>query len=67
MLINNIKNFFKEKRFFIFLKPSISINYIKMYFIILLPEVLLMDDEPIWEPLEWTLMQSFCLYLFLFS
>lgn len=38
-----------------------------MYVLLASIELLLFDDEPLWEPLEWTFAQSFCLYLFLFS
>ena len=52
---------------FLLLNKNFSINLLKMYIIIIIPELLLLDDEPLWEPLEWTFTQSFCLYFFLFS
>ena len=30
-------------------------------------DMLLIDDEPLWEPLEWSLVQSWLLFFFLFS
>lgn len=39
-----------------------------LYFIVFMTiDSLLIDDEPLWEPLEWSLTQSWLLFLFLFS
>lgn len=41
--------------------------YIRGLFIILLIDTLLIDDEPLWEPLEWSLVQTWILFIFIFS
>jgi len=35
--------------------------------IILCTDALLTDDEPIWEPTEWSLLQNWLMFIFLFS
>lgn len=44
-----------------------SFLYIRNLFIILLIDSLVTDDEPLWEPLEWSLIQTWLLFIFLFS
>ncbi len=44
-----------------------SLVYIQSLFIILLIDCCLMDDEPLWEPIEWTMVQSWLLFFFIFS
>lgn len=44
-----------------------SINYLKQLSIILIIDCCLMDDEPLWEPLEWTMVQSWLLFFFIFA
>ena len=36
-------------------------------FVILYVDALITDDEPIWEPVEWSLIQSWILFTFLFG
>lgn len=36
-------------------------------FFILLVDGLLLDDEPLWEPLEWSVYQTWILYMYLFA
>lgn len=42
-------------------------TYIRNLFILLLIDGLVLDDEPLWEPLEWSVMQTWILYIFIFS
>lgn len=41
--------------------------YIRNLFIILLIDGLVLDDEPLWEPLEWSVMQTWVLYVYAFA
>ncbi len=51
---------------FINLKTN-GLVYLRNLLIIFLIDCLVIDDEPLWEPLEWTLVQTWLLYLFFFS
>jgi len=62
---------------FIFLKNKIYYCYktvcgegfffIRGLFIIFFVDMLLIDDEPLWEPIEWSLVQSWILFIFIFA
>lgn len=41
--------------------------YIRNLIVILIFDSLLLDDEPLWEPLEWSVMQTWILYIYIFS
>ncbi len=41
--------------------------YIRGLFIIFFIDACLTDDEPIWEPVEWSLVQSWILFIFIFA
>ena len=41
--------------------------YIRGLVIIFSVDALIADDEPIWEPVEWSLLQSWILFIFLFA
>lgn len=41
--------------------------YIRGLFIIFFIDACLTDDEPIWEPVEWSLVQSWIMFIFLFA
>lgn len=41
--------------------------YLRNLFIILLIDGLVLDDEPLWEPLEWSVMQTWILYVYAFA
>ena len=41
--------------------------YIRGLFLIFFIDACLTDDEPIWEPVEWSLIQTWLLFLFIFS
>ena len=40
--------------------------YLRGLFIIFFVDALIADDEPLWEPIEWSLLQSWILFIFLF-
>ncbi len=44
-----------------------GMSYIRNLLIVLLIDTMLIDDEPLWEPLEWTLTQTWVLFILLFS
>ena len=44
-----------------------SFYYIKYLILIICIDGLIFDDEPVWEPLEWSLVQTWLLYIFLFT
>ena len=50
-------------------KTSIGdgIGIIRGLFIIFFFDSLLIDDEPLWEPIEWSMVQSWILFIFLFG
>ena len=64
---NYLLNWFSTTRNFIFFNKNTAQNYIKLYLLSALPEILLLDDEPLWEPLDWTFIQSWVMYILLFS
>lgn len=41
--------------------------YIRGLFIIFVMDASITDDEPLWEPVEWSLLQSWLLFIFLFA
>ena len=41
--------------------------YIRNLGIVLFIDSLLIDDEPLWEPLEWSLVQTWILFIFIFA
>mgnify|MGYP007121702970 CR=1 FL=1 len=41
--------------------------YVRGLFLIFFIDACLTDDEPIWEPVEWSLIQTWLLFLFIFS
>ena len=41
--------------------------YIRGLFVIFFVDACLTDDEPIWEPVEWSLIQSWILFIFAFG
>lgn len=41
--------------------------YIRGIFIMCFVDALISDDEPIWEPVEWSLVQSWIMFIFLFA
>ena len=41
--------------------------FVRNFLLIIFIDSLILDDEPIWEPLEWSLVQSWLLFIFFFS
>lgn len=41
--------------------------YIKGLFIVLFVDAVFTDDEPLWEPLEWSLVQTWIFFIFIFA
>jgi hypothetical protein len=41
--------------------------HIRFILIVLIVDVCLMDDEPLWEPIEWSMTQSWLLFFFIFA
>jgi len=41
--------------------------YLRGLFILLAIDASLTDDEPLWEPVEWSLVQSWIMFIFLFA
>lgn len=42
-------------------------SYLRGLFIIFFCDALITDDEPLWEPLEWSMVQSWILFTFFFA
>lgn len=41
--------------------------YIKSLSVVFILDAMLTDDEPLWEPVEWSLVQSWIMFVFLFA
>ena len=41
--------------------------YIRSLILIFIIDCLLIDDEPLWEPIEWSLFQTWIIFIFLFT
>lgn len=41
--------------------------YLRGLFIIFFVDSIIIDDEPLWEPVEWSLVQSWIMFIFLFA
>lgn len=46
---------------------SFSNFYIKGFVFLLFIDACLTDDEPLWEPIEWSLVQTWILFIFIFA
>jgi hypothetical protein len=59
--------------FFVWLRDLINRSfsfgflYIRGFFVILFIDACLTDDEPLWEPIEWSLVQTWILFTFSFA
>ncbi len=42
-------------------------TYLRGLIIVFLLDAMLTDDEPIWEPVEWSLVQNWLMFIFLFA
>lgn len=41
--------------------------YLRAFVLALLLDGLILDDEPLWEPLEWSVLQTWVLFIYVFS
>jgi len=57
---------YKLKYLFLSTK-TLGLVLFRNLFIILMIDTLLIDEEPLWEPLEWTLVQTWVMLIFFFS
>jgi hypothetical protein len=73
-----IKDVFSNIHYFkLFVKTEFSLNkkqvlgeglvFVLYLMLIFYVDALLTDDEPLWEPTEWSLIQSWLMFIFLFS
>lgn len=44
-----------------------GVIYIRGLFVLFFFDAMLTDDEPLWEPIEWSLVQSWILFIFAFA
>ena len=44
-----------------------SFLYLRGLLVIVLIDSLIIDDEPLWEPIEWSLVQTWILFIFVFT
>lgn len=66
-LIKNIP-FILYKNSLYFNTFLLYINYFIRYFLIFIViDVLIIDDEPLWDPVEWSLVQSWLFFIVLYS
>lgn len=71
--MNMIKNFLNWKENSIYLLDAYKrisgegFIYIRGLFIIFFIDASFTDDEPLWEPLEWSLVQTWIFFIFLFA
>lgn len=59
-LANEIQLFFK-------LFIADGVKYWRGLLIVFGADALIIDDEPLWEPIEWSMVQSWILFIFLFA
>jgi len=53
-----------------FIIPFLYIDflfYIRNFFILFLVDSIVLDDEPLWEPFEWSVLHTWLLFIGIFS
>lgn len=65
-IINTINFYYSYSRFIKNVNIP-SLIYIRNILIVLFIDCLIIDDEPLWEPIEWSLVQTWLLFLFFFA
>ena len=60
-------NFFKNLHILLKKSFGFSFYYIQGFIFVLFIDACLTDDEPLWEPLEWSLVQTWILFIFTFA
>jgi hypothetical protein len=63
----SIKNYFTNLRLVLTKTLGFSFYYIQGFVFVLFVDACLTDDEPLWEPLEWSLVQTWILFIFTFA
>jgi hypothetical protein len=67
----HISSFFKKssRRYLIVYKKIFGegLLYLRGLFIIFFIDACVTDDEPLWEPIEWSLAQTWILFIFIFA
>jgi len=61
---NNIN--YISKNYVLTLKTT-GLIFLRNILLICILDTFLIDEEPLWEPLEWTLVQTWVLFIFIFS
>jgi len=71
LMYNNTRFWLYELRLYwtLLLRQTNSYGfiYIKCLIIVFFIDALLTDDEPLWEPVEWSLIQYWLIFIFMFS
>ena len=67
MLKYRTNNFVDTLRSLLNLTTGFSFTYLLSFSFILFIDACLSDDEPLWEPIEWSMVQSWILFIFLFG
>lgn len=65
--IKFFKNILNSLRLTLNKSFSFGFHYIKGFAFILFIDACLTDDEPLWEPIEWSLIQTWILFIFTFA
>ena len=64
LILKSFTNFFKD----VFYKSfSFGFFYLRGFLFVLFIDACLIDDEPLWEPIEWSLVQVWILFIFGFA
>lgn len=66
-LSNYFSNFWLNLKIITYKSFSFSYYYIAGFTFILFIDACLTDDEPLWEPIEWSLVQTWILFIFSFA
>lgn len=62
-----LKDFFYNFNDFSKRSFSFGFYHLRALFFILFIDACLTDDEPLWEPIEWSLVQTWILFIFIFA
>lgn len=62
-----LQNLATETQSFFKLFIADGAKYFRGLLIVFVADALTIDDEPLWEPIEWSMVQSWILFIFLFA
>ena len=62
-----VRQYFSLGWFFFSKVRMLSFYYLQGFFLLLFIDGWLLDDEPLWEPIEWSATQTWILFIFLFG